>query len=136
MWSIFEPALRKRLADLGASATTAERVRATLLEGLPSGKVGMDDVARRLALSKRTLQRRLEEEGTSYQDVLRATREALAVHYLERTDVPSAEISFLLGFEEPNSFFRAFNEWTGRTPETVRRDAVPRRPSDQGAPGQ
>lgn len=123
MWNIFEPALRKRLAELDASATAAERVRATLLEGLPSGKVAMDDVARRLAVSRRTLQRRLEDEGTSYQEVLRATREALALHYLERTEVPSAEISFLLGFEEPNSFFRAFHEWTGRTPETVRREA-------------
>jgi AraC-like DNA-binding protein len=127
IWSIFEPALRKRLAELDASATIAERVRATLLEGLPSGKVAMDDVAQRLALSKRTLQRRLEGEGTSYHEVVRATREALAFHYLERTDLPLAEISFLLGFEEPNSFFRAFNEWTGRTPESVRREAAPGR---------
>lgn len=121
MWSIFEPALRQRLAELDVAATTSARVRATLLEGLPSGRVAMEDVAARLALSKRTLQRRLEEEGTSYQAVLRATREALALHYLERTELPSAEISFLLGFEEPNSFFRAFSEWTGRTPEMIRR---------------
>jgi AraC-like DNA-binding protein len=54
----------------------------------------MDAVARWLALSKRTLQRRLEDEGTSYQEVLRATREAPALHYLERTNIPAAEISF------------------------------------------
>ncbi len=125
MWAIFEPALRKRLAELDASASTAERVRATLLEGLPSGNVAMDSVARRLALSKRTLQRRLEDEGTSYQAVLRVTREALALHYLERTSLPVTEIAFLLGFEEPNSFFRAFSEWTGRTPETVRQEIPP-----------
>ncbi len=124
MWSIFEPELRKRLAELDASATTAERVRAILLEALPGGSIAMDAIARRLALSKRTLQRRLEDERTSYQEVLRATREALALHYLKRTGVPAAEISFLLGFEEPNSFFRAFSDWTGRTPETVRRDAA------------
>jgi AraC-like DNA-binding protein len=123
MWSIFEPELRKRLSELDASATMAERVRAILLEALPSGNVAMDAIAGRLALSKRTLQRRLEDEGTSYQEVLRATREALALHYLERTSIPAAEISFLLGFEEPNSFFRAFGEWTGRTPETIRREA-------------
>src|SRR5205814_2290123 len=75
IWSIFEPALRKRLAELDAAATIAERVRATLLEGLPSGRVAMDDVAQRLALSKRTLQRRLEDEGTSYHEVVGATRE-------------------------------------------------------------
>jgi AraC-like DNA-binding protein len=126
MWSIFEPELRKRLTELSASATTAERVRAALLESLPSGNVAMEDLARRLALSKRTLQRRLEDEGTSYQAVLRATRESLAVHYLERTTISAAEISFLLGFEEPNSFFRAFSDWTGQTPETIRRAALPK----------
>lgn len=121
MWAIFEPELRRRLGELDASATTSDRVRASLLEGLPAGEVGMDSVARRLALSKRTLQRRLEDEGTSFQDVLRSTRESLAVHYLQRTALPVGEISFLLGFEEPNSFYRAFGEWMGRTPETVRR---------------
>lgn len=124
MWAIFEPALRKRVAELDASATTTERVRATLLEGIPSGGASIEEVAQRLALSKRTLQRRLEDEGTSFQKVLRDTREALARHYLGRTQLPVAEISFLLGFEEPNSFFRAFNEWTGATPEAVRKAAV------------
>jgi AraC-like DNA-binding protein len=123
LWAVFEPELRRRLAELDASATTRERVRATLLEGLPGGDVAMESVARRLALSKRTLQRRLEDEGTSYQEVLRETRVALACHYLERTAVPLGEISFLLGFEETSSFFRAFSNWTGRTPDTVRREA-------------
>lgn len=125
MWDVFEPELRRRLATLDASATTAQRVRATLLEGLPGGSLSMEGVARRLAMSKRTLQRRLVEEGTSYQDVLRDTRLELARHYLVRTSVPLGEISFLLGFEESNSFFRAFNDWTGRTPEAVRREARP-----------
>jgi len=124
MWAIFEPALRERLAELRTIATTAERVRAALLEALPAGLAGIDDISVRLGLSRRTLQRRLDDEGTSFKDILRATREALAFHYLQRTSIPSAEISFLLGFEEPNSFFRAFNEWTGRTPEAVRRAAA------------
>lgn len=123
MWEVFEPELRRRLAELDVSATTAERVRATLLEGLPGGSLSMEGVARRLALSKRTLQRRLEGEGTSYQYVLRETRLELARHYLQRTRVPLGEISFLLGFDESNSFFRAFSDWTGKTPEAVRREA-------------
>jgi len=121
MWSMFEPELRRRLDELDAAATVAERVRAVLLEGLPSGQVTMDSVARKLALSKRTLQRRLSKESTSYQQVLQGTRLSLARHYLQRTALPAAEISFLLGFEEPNSFYRAFNDWTGQTPETLRR---------------
>jgi len=125
MWAIFEPSLAKRAADLEASSTTTERVRAALLEALPSGNAAVEIVAQRLATSTRTLQRRLEDEGTSFQRTLRETREALAMHYLERTALPVAEIAFLLGFGEANSFFRAFSEWTGRTPESFRRDGAP-----------
>ena len=121
LWAAFEPGLRQRLADLEAAATTARRVRAALLEGLPSGLLASEDIARKLALSKRTLQRRLEAEGTGYQQVLNETRADLARHYLEKTTLPLAEISFLLGFDETNSFFRAFRSWTGSTPDNVRR---------------
>jgi len=121
MWCVFEPELRRRLEKIGQTATTADRVKATLLEALPGGQASLDDVAKRLAISKRTLQRRLVEDGKSYQDVLRDTRLSLAHHYLERTDTPIAEISYLLGFAETNSFFRAFHEWTGTTPEAMRR---------------
>jgi len=120
MWAAFEPELRQRLADLDGAASTAKRVRAALLEGLPSGLVTMEAIARKLALSKRTLQRRIEAEGTSYQQVLNETREALARHYLAKTALPAVEISFLLGFDEPNSFYRAFRAWTGTTPDRMR----------------
>jgi len=124
MWSVFEPELRRRLAELDADATIEQRVRAVLLEALPSGQGSMDVIARKLALSKRTLQRRLKAEGTSFQAVLNTTREALAKHYLQRTQLSASEISFLLGFEEPNSFYRAFNRWTGVTPDTHRQRAL------------
>jgi AraC-like DNA-binding protein len=120
LWAAFEPALRQRLADLDATVTTAKRVRAALLEGLPSGLVTMQAIAGKLGTSKRTLQRRIEAEETSFQQILKETREALARHYLQKTSLPAAEISFLLGFDEPNSFYRAFRTWTGMTPESVR----------------
>lgn len=120
MWEAFEPQLRQRLADIDASATTTMRVRAALLEGLPSGLLKTEDIAKKLALSKRTLQRRIEAEGTSFQQILNATRAELARHYLEKTTLPAAEISFLLGFDEANSFYRAFKLWTGTTPDHMR----------------
>lgn len=120
MWDVFEPDLRRRLADLERSATFAQRARSVLLEALPAGAFAVDEVARRLGVSARTFQRRLRDEGTSFQDVVRATREELALHYLQRTRLSSSEIAFLLGFEEPSSFFRAFQAWTGRTPEMAR----------------
>ena len=63
MWETFEPELRKRLAHLDESAGTGERVRAVLLEGLPSGRFSIEAVAATLAMSKRTLQWRLHNEG-------------------------------------------------------------------------
>ena len=74
----------------------------------------------RLGTSTRTLQRRLNQEKKSFQGVLNETREDLARHYLKSSDMTGAEISFLLGFEDPNSFFRAFHTWTGETPEQAR----------------
>ena len=121
MWGFFEPGLKKRLSELEDSATIAERVHAVLLELLPGGTPSIDAVSSKLFVSPRTLQRRLKQEGKSFQDLLHKTREALAKHYLKTSSLSAAEISFLLGFEEPNSFFRAFHLWTGKTPEQVRR---------------
>lgn len=121
IWSAFEPDLRRRLSALDASADTKTRVRAALLEALPSGAHAMPQVAKQLGMSKRTLQRRLAGEGTTFQQVLQKTREDLARHYLTETELVTAEIGFLLGFDEPNSFYRAFRDWTGLTPEGLRR---------------
>lgn len=120
MWSIFEPELRKRMDDLTQDSPFRERVRVCLIEILASGQYSMDDVASRLAISSRTLQRRLHEENTNFQKELDNLREELARHYLSSSDYSSGQIAFLLGYEEPNSFFRAFRAWTGQTPETIR----------------
>jgi len=120
MWSFFEPSLRQRLADLERTASMVERVRSTLLETLPAGEVSMHTVSRKLGVSTRTLQRRLQDEGTSFQETLDALRNSLARHYLRNTAMSSAEISFLLGFEDANSFARAFQAWNGKTPQAVR----------------
>lgn len=116
MWLFFEPSLRQRLADLDRSAGMVERVRSILLESLPAGEVSMSTVSRKLAVSTRTLQRRLHEEGTTFQQTLDALRSSLAHHYLRHTHMSGAEISFLLGFEDSNSFARAFQAWTGKNP--------------------
>lgn len=120
MWKIFEPELRQRLADLDGSASTSERVHTVLLKHLPSGRSSMAGVARELGLSTRTLQRYLAKEQTSYQSLLASTRESLACHYLRETEYGAAEISYLLGYDDPNSFYRAFQSWTSRTPEGFR----------------
>jgi AraC-like DNA-binding protein len=120
MWQEFEPSLKQRLSELDHSASTSERVRSALLELLPSGATSIEAVCRKLGTSARTLQRRLSEEGETFQTILNRTREALARHYLKRPELTASEISFLLGYEDPSSFFRAFATWTGITPEQAR----------------
>ncbi|SMX22500.1 AraC family transcriptional regulator [Boseongicola aestuarii] len=120
MWQVFEPTLRRRMEDARDDLTMRARVENALMELLPSGRTQIDDVARELAVSRRSLQRRLSDEGTSWLDVLNTARERLAQHYLRNTSLGASEVSFLLGFEDPNSFYRAFRRWTDTTPEAWR----------------
>lgn len=116
MWEFFEAKLNQKLSDLDSSATTSDRVRAVLLEALPSGQSSIEDVAEKLAMSKRTLQRKLSTEKESFQSILQTVREELADHYLEKSEMSLGEISFLLGFQESNSFIRAYSAWKGVSP--------------------
>lgn len=123
MWRAFEPGLRQRLSALDAQASTTDRVRGVLLEMLPAGTSSIEAVAQRLAMSKRSLQRHLGDESASFQDVLNTVRKELAQHYLTHSTITPGEISWLLGFQESNSFIRAFRGWTGKTPGAYRMGA-------------
>lgn len=120
MWDFFEAGLTAKLSDLAVEASMTERVRSTLQEMLPAGESSIEEVANRLAMSKRSLQRKLSEEMSSYQEVLNATRRDLAQAYLSRSSASLVEIAYLLGFQDANSFSRAFRDWTGRTPGEYR----------------
>ncbi len=125
MWAFFEVGLRERLGNLNASATMSERVKAVLLEGLPAGQYTVDDVAKNLAVSKRGLQRQLSVESATFKGILNATRQQLAVHYLQKPGIAQGEIAFLLGFQDVNSFIRAFKDWQGVTPGVFRHASSP-----------
>ncbi|WP_299917071.1 AraC family transcriptional regulator [uncultured Roseobacter sp.] len=116
----FIPTLQRRLAQRTSRDTMAERVEATLREILPSGKASANDVCARLHLSRRSLQRRLHEEGQTFRALLDATRASMAKDLLAQGDVSVEEISYLLAYRDPNSFYRAFHNWTGMTPMQAR----------------
>ncbi|MFG2949736.1 AraC family transcriptional regulator [Streptomyces adustus] len=120
MWNFFAPELHRRLSELEAGATTADRVRAALHERLPAGESSINAIAAQLMLSPRTLQRQLQAEDTNYQAVLSDTREKLARRYLTDHSLPTSQIAYLLAYDDTNSFYRAFRRWTGLTPETAR----------------
>lgn len=113
MWAFFEPELKRRLSMMETDDSCAARVRSALMELLPSGLCTIDDAAKKLSFSRRTLQRKLQEENTNFQKQLNHTRELLAKTYLANTDMTAEDIAFLLGYQETNSFLRAFSVWTG-----------------------
>lgn len=115
MWEFFEPELKRRLSMMETDDSYAARVRSAFMELLPSGACTIDDVAKKLGYSKRSLQRKLQEEDTSFQKQLNHTHELLAKTYLTNTEMPAEEIAFLLGYQETGSFLRAFALWTGQT---------------------
>lgn len=106
-------------------AALAARVRDELCRRLGKEDVGVDAVAQALALSPRTLQRRLKEEGLSFQDVLDGARRQFAHAYLGNKALSVGEIAYLLGYSEVRAFDRAFKRWTGTTPIAWRTCAPP-----------
>lgn len=120
MWDFFEPALQARLSKLDANASISERVRAVLLDMLPTGQSSVEEAAQRLALSTRSLQRQLGKDGIHFRDLLGDVRRDLACHYLRHSELAMGEIAYLLSFEDANSFLRAFKAWTGYTPGAFR----------------
>lgn len=120
MLNIFDSELRKKLDVMESNHTASRAVYTHLMDLLPQGNSSIEVVASHMAMSKRTLQRKLSAENNSYQSILHKVREELAHYYLRETELSINEVSFLLGFQETNSFIRAYNSWTGISPGQVR----------------
>jgi AraC-like DNA-binding protein len=113
------------LEDIGTARKTRSNPLRTRIENaitprLPHAMISQEEIARELGLSKRTLIRRLSEEGLSFRQVLDELRDRLAREYLDE-GLPQAQIAWLLGFREPKGFARAFRRWTGASPGSFRR---------------
>lgn len=117
--SQFEHCAELALAQLH-DADLASRVRAALRRMLRGDEPTLAAVATELHLSTRTLQRRLGDAQLSFRELLDEVRRELALQYLRGGLGSLMEISYLLGFADPNSFFRAFKRWTGTTPDVYR----------------
>ena len=108
----FEEELKRENAD----ENFAERVRIAIQQKLTGRRPTIEDIADALHVSSRTLQRRLQEEGSSFQRVLDDARHQLARHYLNNSVLELNEAAYLLGYEDGNSFVRAFRTWEGIPP--------------------
>jgi AraC-like DNA-binding protein len=101
-------------------AQISSRARAAIIRHLPDGEPRRAEIASKLEMSERTLQRRLEAEGTSFQRLLDDTRRELAQQYLGQTDMSLCDATYLLGFSNQSSFFRACKRWFGTSPRHYR----------------
>jgi AraC-like DNA-binding protein len=92
------------------------QVRSKIIELLPDGRPGQEAIAASMHLSLRSLQRKLQKEGTSFKALLNETQQQLAIQYVQESQRSIGEITYLLGYSEPGSFTRAFRRWTGKSP--------------------
>ena len=119
----FDTVLEADVAKLEDDPSLERRVLHRISRSLSEGVPAVSDVAAQLAMSGRTLQRRLAEEGLSYQGLVDEARRRLARRLLRETDYSLAEIAFMTGFAEQSSFTRAFKRWAGQTPRSYRLQA-------------
>lgn len=104
------------LKGRNASVKIGDQLKGVLKRSLAGKRPTLQDVAGEMGMGTRTLQRRLTAAGITFQKLVEDTRRELARHYLEQSTVELYEVAFLLGFEDANSFFRAFQVWEGTSP--------------------
>jgi AraC-like DNA-binding protein len=109
------------LSRLPRRTGVALDVQRALASAVVGGDTRIASLARRLAMSGRTLQRRLTAEGMSYQELLDDARKEAAGQHLSEPTLAISEIAYLLGYSEPAPFHRAFKRWYGTTPDLFRR---------------
>lgn len=110
------PQLEGQLQHGASMPRVHDQVRWVLRRLLSGNRPDVAMVAKELGMSERTLQRRITEEGTTFRQLLNETRHELAKEYLANDSVGIPEAAFLLGYEDVNSFYRAFRSWAGTTP--------------------
>lgn len=112
-----------RMAELEGPARSALEVRVAqaIDQMLPSGEVDIEHIAARLGLTTRTLQRRLNDEGTHFAKVLDQVRHQRALEHLADRTLPLVEVALLLGYADETAFHRAFRRWQAVSPGQWRR---------------
>jgi len=118
--SFFDKHLDEELSRFGNSTSLERRVRNRITQLLSNGAPKVSDIASCLAMSERTLQRRLSDRGYTFTTLVDESRRELAKRLLSETTYPLAEVAFLTGFSEQSAFNRAFKRWAGQTPRSYR----------------
>ncbi len=111
------------ISELGSADLISAKLRNLLAAILHEGSVTAESAARRMGMSRQTLFRRLNDEGTDFSTILRELREDLAKSYLSSSKASLNEVAYLVGFSDASSFTRAFKRWTASAPGEFRQIA-------------
>ena len=130
---MLEPKLVAALEERRTQSSISGQVKWILKRLLAGARPDIVEVARELGLSDRTLQRRIVDDGSTFRQLLLEARQELAREYLNRSGIDVAEVAYLLGYEDPSSFYRAFRTWEGTTPSRLRSKLT--RPDNETALG-
>jgi AraC-like DNA-binding protein len=114
----------QRLAQLSEAPNLSDLLKSLLLDA-PPPIPNLNEAAKKLCMSSRTLRRKLAELNTSYQEILTSTRLQIAQEYLQKTDLSIKQISELCGFTESHNFSLAFKRWTQLSPTEYRKKNQP-----------
>jgi AraC-like DNA-binding protein len=116
---VHDQAAEQRMAQLGTARNTL-MVRQLVVQSLPDGEPTRDNVAGKMGISSRTLQRRLQEEGQTFHEILDDVRHNLASRYLGNEKISLSDVANLLGFSDQSSFTRAAHRWFNESPSRIR----------------
>jgi AraC-like DNA-binding protein len=127
---LHDQAAEQRMAQLGTARNTL-MVRQFLVQSLPDGEPTRDDIAAKMGISSRTLQRRLQDEGQTFHEILDEVRHNLAKRHLGNEKISLSDVAHLLGFSDQSSFTRAAHRWFDDSPSRIRaklagREATPK----------
>ena len=117
---IHERHARQRLTELKEISSVADQVSLILQRYMSDQNAGRAFVAKKMGLSEKGLQRKLSDEGVTFQGIYNNLRKKLALGYVSDTRIPLVEVAMLLGFSDSSAFYRAFKRWTGNTPGDYR----------------
>ncbi len=109
------------LPDASGEASMSQSVLSFIRQNLSSGCCDMKSAARQLGVSRRTLQRKLRGESSSYRDLVQQARQDLSQYFLLDTPATATATAYALGYSEPSVFHRAFHKWNGKSPGAYRR---------------
>lgn len=123
MFEFMETELNQRLQEIDLDNSFVATVRKALIELIPGGISDADKIAKELGVSKRTLQRKLKDEDTNFNQQLNHTRELMVRNYIDM-DISLDEIAFLINYSDTKSLSRAFKVWTGKSISTYRSERV------------